>query len=152
MAQGKFSLDSARVGCWAAKTVDLFLLVSESFDVFCSLDRALCMNGLPRKTATGAHAIEMARDARWDELADYCMEDARLTRSLTSLRRIRVPHGTGGGAGVVCVSRMPDEGQGWTWEVSPDAGVSRPVVGGGRGRPPPRRFRGVGGVRGLFGV
>lgn len=72
--QGKFSLDNGRVGRWAAKTIDLFLLISESFDVFCSLDRALALNGLPRKTGTGAHAVQLAMDARWDDLAEYCME------------------------------------------------------------------------------
>ena len=33
----------------------------------------------------------MAEEGRWRELAEYCMQDARLTHELCSMERVRLP-------------------------------------------------------------
>ncbi len=46
------------------------------------LDVILALNGLPSKTGSGLEAVTLARQGRWQALADYCLSDTRLTREL----------------------------------------------------------------------
>jgi hypothetical protein len=44
-----------------------------------NLNAFLELNGLPCKSGSGAHAVELARAGEWDALGSYCMDDTRLT-------------------------------------------------------------------------
>ena len=89
--QTQFKVDPERVGRWVLKTVDLFhrwkLLRDRTF----SLDKLLIANGLPVKTSKGCFAIDMAREGRWQELEDYCMNDTILTHLVSSKERLVIP-------------------------------------------------------------
>lgn len=89
--QQRYALDSARVGRWVAKCVDLFFFVCHVLDVYCKLQRLLEMNGMQSKSASGQSAIAMAECGQWDRLASYCSDDVRLTHHLTAADSIRVP-------------------------------------------------------------
>lgn len=86
-----FKVDPERVGGWVLKTVDLFyrwkMLRNRTF----SLDKLLIANGLPVKTSKGCFAIDMAREARWEELEDYCMNDTVLTHLVSTKQRLIIP-------------------------------------------------------------
>lgn len=89
--QISFRVDAARVGRWVLKTVDLFyrwkMLQNRTF----SLDRLLIENGKSVKTSKGCFAVDMAREGRWEELEDYCMNDAILTHVITAEETIKIP-------------------------------------------------------------
>jgi len=84
MLQRCFGLDDQRVGSFMQKIVDpLYAAKALLGTRACAkLDVILALNGLQTKTSSGLEAVKMAREARWDELADYCLSDTRLTREL----------------------------------------------------------------------
>ena len=57
------------------------------------LSVVLELNGLESKSASGAEAVVMAREGRWRELEDYCMQDTRLTYELIAQPCILWPGG-----------------------------------------------------------
>ena len=76
----------APVGPWMAKLVDPLYAARALWHAGQRLDDFLALNGLPLKTGTGAHAVELARDGRWVELGEYCMTDTRLTYDVIRAR------------------------------------------------------------------
>jgi len=84
MLQRCFGLDDKTVGSWMRKIVDpLYACKGILGTGFCDkLDVILALNGLQAKTSSGLEAVAMARDGRWDALADYCLSDTKLTREL----------------------------------------------------------------------
>lgn len=86
-----FKVPQQRVGRWVLKTVDLFYRWKMLRNVTFSLDNLLIANNLPVKTSKGCFAIEMAREGRWEELEDYCMNDTILTHRVTSLPKLNIP-------------------------------------------------------------
>jgi len=89
--QVSFKVDAERVGRWVLKTVDLFYRWKVLQDRTFSLDRVLIENGKQVKTSKGCLAIEMAKEKRWEELEDYCMNDTLLTHDITSETAIKIP-------------------------------------------------------------
>ena len=69
----------APIGPWMDKLVDPLYAARALWHAGQRLDDFLALNGMPLKTGTGAHAVELARDGRWVELGEYCMMDTRLT-------------------------------------------------------------------------
>lgn len=63
------------------------------------LSAVLELNGLESKSASGAEAVIMAREGRWRELEDYCMQDTRLTFELLNQEFIAWPGGVQWGNG-----------------------------------------------------
>lgn len=43
------------------------------------------------KTGSGADAVALAREGKWDELAEYCMQDTKKTYQVSSLQYIMLP-------------------------------------------------------------
>mgnify|MGYP002144681688 CR=1 FL=1 len=84
----------ARVGAWVCKCFDLFDIAKGVLRTTFSLDKALRLNGLESKSASGLQAVAWARDPeRWDDLEAYCMQDTRLTFELSQRARIELPGG-----------------------------------------------------------
>lgn len=74
------------VGPWMSKLVDPLYAARAFWRTGQRLDDFLALNGMPLKTGTGAHAVQLAREGRWQELGDYCMEDTRLTYNVIRAR------------------------------------------------------------------
>jgi hypothetical protein len=89
--QARWRVPGQRVAGWRLKVHDVFegsrLCLGHTF----SLDALLLANGLSSKTGSGAGAVELARTGQWAALASYCLDDARITHRVSSLRRIRLP-------------------------------------------------------------
>lgn len=148
--QGRFHIDPARAGRWAAKSVDLFHFASEALGSFFSLDTALRMNGMEAKSGSGALAVQMARRGEWDRLEEYCKRDALLTRQLTLLPRIRVPGPKLGPPTVLCVEWKGRGDGAQAWVVTQEGAVQAgEQVQRAAGRPKRHRMM-VGAVRSLF--
>ena len=85
------------------KTFDPFEVCKLFFRSSCKLDTMLQANGMQKKSADGAQAVEWAAEGRWDDIAEYCMQDARLTHRVCSLCRgggsdlLLLPESSGGG-------------------------------------------------------
>eukprot|EP00960_Hanusia_phi_P045121 757037-Hanusia_phi.AAC.3 len=89
--QVRFKVSPERVAGWVVKTVDLFYRWKVLRDHTFSLDSLLIANGLPVKTSKGCFAIDMARDKRWEELEDYCMNDTVLTHMVSVRPSLVIP-------------------------------------------------------------
>ena len=89
--QHSLGVPAARVRSWRLKLHDVFEGCQLALGVTFSLDALLAANGLEGKTGSGREAIVMARDGRWDELARYCLHDARVTHRVSCLDRILLP-------------------------------------------------------------
>lgn len=93
--QYSLGVSSARIRSWRLKLHDVYEACRLAIGVTFSLDALLEANGLQGKTGSGRDAVVMARDGRWEDLAKYCLEDSRLTHSVSSLDRIRLPRTRG---------------------------------------------------------
>lgn len=116
--QAHFAIPSDRVGAWVAKCVDVFFFVSEVLETMCSLNRMCMLNSMANgKSSSGKEAVCMAHEGRWDELKRYCIQDAVITRELTSMQRIRAP-AFGNSGGIVCI----EWGEDASWSVVSENG------------------------------
>ncbi len=79
------------LGAWMAKLVDPLYaarallgpaMMSQNLNAFLEL------NGLPCKSGSGAHAVELARAGEWAALGSYCMDDTRLTFEAVAARGV----------------------------------------------------------------
>lgn len=105
--QARYGLSDARVGGWMLKLYDLYEACRLGFDAGFSLNSLLSANGMDSKTGTGADAIVLAREGRWEELGEYCRQDTIKTHAVSSLQRPILPLRKGG-----AVARV----MGWTFE------------------------------------
>lgn len=87
----RWGVPDARLGGWVRKLVDPFEASKLALGRTFSLDRLLAANGLAGKTGSGLHAVRLAREGRWDELAEYCMHDTRMTHAAAALPETRLP-------------------------------------------------------------
>jgi len=89
----RWSIPEWRAHSWIAKLVDPFqtckLVLGKTF----SLNSLLDSNGIEVKTSSGSEAVIMAKEGRWDELAEYCMQDTIKTHQVMSLTKIKIPLG-----------------------------------------------------------
>ena len=96
--QHKYNLSAARVGGWLLKLFDVYEACRLAYGAGFSLNALLACNGMESKTGTGAEAVALARQGRWDELGAYCRMDTVKTREVSSLACIRLPLRDVGGA------------------------------------------------------
>jgi RNase_H superfamily len=87
----RWRIEAQRVGSWVKKLVDPYEACKLALQRTFSLDRLLHANGLDSKTGSGAEAVRMAREGRWRELEEYCMQDTILTHQILKLRCVVIP-------------------------------------------------------------
>lgn len=82
--QKHFAWSDETVGSYMAKLIDPLYAARAllGYEACPKLSEVLLLNGIQPKTASGAEAIVMAREGRWEELADYCANDTRITYEL----------------------------------------------------------------------
>lgn len=93
--RARWGVPEERVAAWRLKVHDVFEGCRLGLGLTFSLGALLAANGQASKTGSGADAVELARAGRWEELGSYCLADARLTHSVSSLARIRIPRFAG---------------------------------------------------------
>lgn len=93
----RWGIPRAQSGAWIAKLIDPFEVCRLALGRTFSLDRLLAANGVAGKTGSGLEAIQMAKDGRWDALAEYCMADTRKTHEVVCLGELIVPEVQYGG-------------------------------------------------------
>ena len=89
--QAAFKPAAGRVLSWRLKLHDVYEACRLALCVTFPLQALLDINGLAGKTGSGADAIRLAREERWQELGDYCLHDTRMTHRVSSLASIRLP-------------------------------------------------------------
>jgi hypothetical protein len=83
--QRQFVVPDAQLQRWLLKLFDPFHTMKTVFNTTSKLNAMLALNGCTSKSGSGAEAVEMAKDAaQWEALAEYCMEDVRLTVALAN--------------------------------------------------------------------
>ena len=80
-----------RITGWVLKLTDVFEICKAGIGQTFSLAKLLQANNLPCKTGSGLEAIQLAKDKKWKELGDYCLEDTRLTYLVTTQRAVVLP-------------------------------------------------------------
>lgn len=87
----QWRVPAARIYQWRLKLFDIlemsYTMLGEGF----SLNRLLTFNSIMVKTASGKEAITMAKEGRWKDLGDYCMQDTIKTWKVSSLSLIKLP-------------------------------------------------------------
>jgi putative phage-type endonuclease len=80
---------------WEEKTFDPYAELRAAFPsgVSLKLDNLLKANDLDPKTSTGAEAVAMFKQGRYDELQAYNERDVRALRELVNLATIKLPNG-----------------------------------------------------------
>ena len=80
---------SHSVGPWMAKLVDPLYAARwlMGTGACIKLDVWLTRNGMETKSASGLEAVRMAAEERFQDLADYCMRDTRLTHLMINAAR-----------------------------------------------------------------
>ena len=86
-----FHPDQERLARWRAKLHDVYEGCKLALGVTFSLQALLELNGLPGKTGDGCEAIVLAREHRWRELGEYCLNDTLITHRVSSLDTILLP-------------------------------------------------------------
>ena len=94
-------LDAAKADRWVHKTVDIFEASKLGLQQTFKLSQLLSVNGLESKTGSGAEAVALARGKQWEKLADYCLQDTRLTYLATAQMNVVLPLHTPAGQRLV---------------------------------------------------
>lgn len=89
--QNQWKLPSAQVERWILKLVDIYEMSFLAFKRGFSLNQLLLINKIDCKTGTGKEAITLAKDCKWDDLAEYCMQDTIKTYTVTKQANIMIP-------------------------------------------------------------
>jgi hypothetical protein len=87
----RWNISDEKVGQWMLKMIDPFEACKLALGQTFSLNKLLSENGLEGKTGSGLDAVNMAKDGRWDELAEYCMHDTKVTHAAVVLPVIQIP-------------------------------------------------------------
>lgn len=109
----QFHVPVSRASSWLKKCIDPFVFLTDSLGIYCKLSTLLHINGLDSKSSsgksfsyihyigilhysdvckfTGKQAVDMAFNHQWDPLEEYCAKDAKLTRDLINLPKIKIP-------------------------------------------------------------
>ena len=93
--QHQLGASAGRVMRWRLKLHDVFVACKWGLGVTFPLQALLELNGLPGKTGSGADAVLLARDGRWRELGDYCLNDTVLTHAVSARGAILLPRTRG---------------------------------------------------------
>ena len=86
-----WSLPDAQIKAWVLKTFDVFEISRLSMGRYFSLSKILEKNQLESKSGSGADAIKLARDCKWEELGSYCLQDTKVTYMMSTLPVIMLP-------------------------------------------------------------
>jgi len=81
-----------RVMGWRLKLHDVFEACKLALGVTFPLQKLLELNGLEGKTGSGLTAIQLARDGDMQALGEYCLNDTRVTHTVSSRAHIRLPN------------------------------------------------------------
>lgn len=87
----RWNIDFKRVAGWVLKLLDPYQACKLALKRTFSLDRLLEANGVECKTGSGKEAVEMAKDGRWAELENYCMNDTMKTHDVVKLGCLKLP-------------------------------------------------------------
>ena len=77
----KWGVPDERAGSWVRKMLDPFEACKLALGQTFPLSKLLAANGLQGKTGSGLEAVSMAKEGRWAELVEYCMQDTKVTRA-----------------------------------------------------------------------
>ena len=86
-----WGLDPARAHDWVRKTVDVFEASKLGLQQTFKLSQLLSVNDMESKSGSGAEAVLLAEEGRWEELGAYCMQDTRLTYLVTAQMAVILP-------------------------------------------------------------
>jgi hypothetical protein len=87
-----WKLDPALADRWVRKTVDVFEASKLGLQKTFKLSLLLEVNGLESKSGSGAEAVLLAREKKWEELGAYCLQDTRLTYLVTTQLIVTLPN------------------------------------------------------------
>lgn len=87
----RWNIPDQQVGQWVKKLIDPFEACKLALNRTFSLNALLEINGWDCKTSSGAEAVNMAAQGRWQELRDYCMADTVKTHCVVSCGRLAIP-------------------------------------------------------------
>lgn len=85
-----YNFTDKQVGQWMMKLMDPFFSarVLLGRGACPKLSQVLSLNGINPKTSSGLEAVNMAKEGRWEELADYCLNDTKVTHDLQYNRTV----------------------------------------------------------------
>ena len=92
----RWGLDPARAHDWVRKTVDVFEASKLGLQQTFKLAQLLAVNNMESKTGSGAEAVILAQEEKWEQLGAYCMQDTRLTYLVTAQMAVMLPLHTPG--------------------------------------------------------
>lgn len=92
----QFGASLHRVKAWRLKLHDVFEACRLALRITFPLESLLSLNGLSGKTGSGSDAILLAQQKEWARLGEYCLNDARQTLAVSTLKTIRLPKAHGG--------------------------------------------------------
>jgi hypothetical protein len=84
-------LDAATVRRWNSKTTDILERCREVHRHTFSLNKLCEANDITVKSGDGLAAIQLAREHKWDELAEYCEHDVHILCELYRKRHLKNP-------------------------------------------------------------
>ena len=84
-------LDAATVRRWNTKTTDILERCREVHRHTFSLNKLCEANDIVVKSGDGLAAIQLAREHKWDELAEYCEHDVHILCELYRKRHLKNP-------------------------------------------------------------
>lgn len=108
-----WKLDPGLAERWVRKTMDIFEACKLGLRQTFKLSQLLAVNSMESKTGSGAEAVELARQKRWDELGAYCLQDTRLTYLATAQMGVILPLHTSAGQRLVMDRRHPSMFNRW---------------------------------------
>ena len=108
-----WQLDPCLAGIWVSKTVDIFEACKLGLRQTFKLSQLLAVNNMESKTGSGAEAVQLARDGKWDELGAYCLQDTRLTYLATAQMAVVLPLHTANRQRLVVDRRCPSMFRMW---------------------------------------
>jgi len=86
-----WNLPENQIRDWVLKTFDVFEASRLALGRFFSLSKVLAKNSLESKSGSGADAIKLAQDHKWDELGSYCLQDTKVTYIFSTQPTIVLP-------------------------------------------------------------
>jgi hypothetical protein len=86
-----WGLDPARAHGWVMKTVDIFEASKLGLQQTFKLAQLLAVNNMESKTGSGAEAVLLAEEGKWEALGAYCLQDTRLTYLVTAQMGVILP-------------------------------------------------------------
>lgn len=87
----RFNVPAERYVPWYLKLFDYFEVGKLLFDSHFSLNKLLQTNGFSPKTGSGLQAIRWAQEREFDQLEEYCQDDADLTYDISIASEVLLP-------------------------------------------------------------